>query len=494
MSEIDTISSTDLVLSIDAGTSSTRVGIWDTLGREVPGVKAQVQYLMRTTADGGVEMDADAWCAAIFETLDIAMQQARDSGIASHIRAVGISTFWHSMLVLGRNGDALSPIFSWADNRSAAIATKLRSQWDSSKLHSRTGCVLHPCFYPAKLSWLKQDRPELYKLAARFISPSEYLLKRLFGLSAVHVSISMASGTGLFNQVECRWDQEILELLQINEAILSPIATHSETAIGLLPDFAARWPELKDVPFYPAVGDGACGNIGSGCCSPDKLAINLGTSGAIRAVWDIDRDGIGDPELPRGIWRYRVDGRRAIAGAAFSDGGHVYTFMRETLNLPAQDETESAIAAMEPCNHGLTFMPFLAGERSMGWNPDSRASLLGMNLDTQPIHILRAAMEAVAMQFLTATESLKTMFPHVTKIVASGGALGHSAPWRTIFADVIGLPITFASEPEASSRGAALLALEGSGLIESIESVPARMGQTLGPDNRAHTIYLDHLI
>jgi gluconokinase len=163
--------------------------------------------------------------------------------------------------------------------------------------------------------------------------------------------------------------------------------------------------------------------------------------------------------------------------------------MTRTLQLPQGEALEQQLAGMEPCAHGLVFLPFLAGERSIGWNLDSRASLIGMNLNTRPLDILRAGLEAVALRFALASELLRGLFPSADRIVASGGALAHSPAWAQIFADALGQPITLAAEPEASSRGAALLAMEAAGSIASIEDVEARSGRTYEPNARHHDRY-----
>jgi gluconokinase len=473
-----------LILTLDMGTSSARVLLWDVQGNQVEEVHAQRRYSMHTTPDGGVEMPIEELTAYVETCLDQAIAQAGER--ASAIRAIGISTFWHSFLGLDAAGRPLTPLYSWADTRSAAVCRRLRQTLDADAIYARTGCVLHPSYYPARLVWLRETQPELYARVARWVSPSEYLFRRWFGESACRISVSMASGTGLLDQAQCVWDIETLAALNVPVEALSSIADLSEAAQGLQPEFASRWPALREVPFFPAVGDGACGNVGSGCTTPDRFAINLGTSGAIRALWREGEESA--PRIPAqkagisGLWRYRVDTRRPMLGAAFSDGGNVYLWLRCTLQLPSPEEIEAQIAAMEPGAHGLTTLPFLAGERSLGWNPDARAALLGMNLDTSPIEIVRAEMEAIAMQFASAAERLRAVFPEEKEVIASGGVFGNSPAWAQIFADALGQPLTLAEEPEASSRGAALLAMEAGGLIPDVASLPAHLGRVFLPD------------
>ncbi len=498
-----------LALSLDIGTSSTRVMLWDQRGREIDGPETngiwkQVKYQMHTTPDGGVEMPAEEFLHHVGDCLDQALAQMGDR--AGAIQCVGISAFWHSVVGLDADGTPITPIYNWADQRSAAVAQRLRRDLDAHAIHQRTGCILHSSYYPARLVWLRETQRELYDRVARWASPSEYLYGCWFGPEARQVSVSMASGTGLYNQQQCQWDTETLNELGIAPETLAPVVNLTEHAQGLQGEWAQKWPALKDAPFLPAVGDGACGNAGSGCLTPARFAINLGTSGAIRALWQEDpapvvsadhqQTTVHAPQLvtPSGLWRYRVDTRRPLMGTAFSDGGNVYQWLNRTLQLPSADELETQIAPMEPGASGLTYLPFLAGERGLGWNPDARASLIGMNWDTHPAEIVRACMEGIALRFALAAQRLRDVFPQTEEIIASGGVFSRSPAWAQIVADAIGQPLTLALEAEASSRGAALLALEGVGLLPSLTEAEARLGQTFAPNTNFHARYQEMLL
>jgi gluconokinase len=180
-------------------------------------------------------------------------------------------------------------------------------------------------------------------------------------------------------------------------------------------------------------------------------------------------------------------------GAAFSDGGLVYAWLTRTLLLPPAEALEQELARREPTGDGLLFLPFLAGERSLGWNPDATAAFAGLRLDTDPIEMARAALEAVALRFALAAQRLREVFPQTKEILASGGALGHSPAWAQIFADALGQPLILAEEPEASSRGAALLAMEAAGLRSEDEEAQARLGRAFTPDPKRQVRYQEAL-
>jgi gluconokinase len=299
-----------------------------------------------------------------------------------------------------------------------------------------------------------------------------------------------------------------------------------EPLVGLAEPFAARWPALRDVPWFPAIGDGAAANVGSGCVSPERIALTIGTTGAIRVIQndrgdrETGRQGEGEQanrslsplllvspsseRVPDGLWCYRVDRRRLLLGGATSEGGNVYAWMRDTLRLGEDNAVEQALQALPPDGHGLTVLPFLAGERSPGWAGDVRATIHGVGLNTTPSDILRAGLEAVAYRFALIferlasagvqpiadpQESASSHTSQTSQIVASGGGLLNSPTWVQIMADVLGRPVVASAEPEATSRGAALLALEALGAIDALAALPAADGDTVEPDGERHATY-----
>jgi gluconokinase len=374
------------------------------------------------------------------------------------LAAVGTSTFWHSLLGLDAEGRPVTPVYLWMDARSRASAADLRRRLDERVVQARVGTMLHWSYWPAKLKWLHDTQPRLYCSVARWVSFGEYLLQRLTAQSGV--SVSMASGTGLLDTHTCQWDAPLLQELRLDERSLSRIEALDQTA-SLRQEFASRWPALRGVPWLLALGDGACSNIGAGCTISDRVAVMIGTSGAERVVWSPP-----DPfEVPWGTWCYRVDARRAVLGGAINDGGSLFDWLRRSLRLPPLGRAEAAVAVLEPDAHGLTILPFWAGERSTGWADDARGAVVGLRLNTQPEEILRAALEAIALRLRAIDQLLLAAMPAGKEVIATGGALLHSPAWLQIVADALGRPVLASAEPEASSHGAALLAMETLGLL-----------------------------
>ncbi|HWE64112.1 MAG TPA: gluconokinase [Chloroflexota bacterium] len=478
-----------LILTIDVGTSSVRAALYDGQARAIQGLAVQEVHEMRSTPDGGVEVDADQVFQRVCTCIDRALQQAGD--LAGRIVAVAPTTFWHNVLGVAADGAAITPIYTWADTRSRAAADELRAVLDADAMHARTGCFLHPSYLPAKIRWLQGGAADLRNLRY-WLSFAELMMLRFF--AQPRCSISMASASGLLDQYSCTWDRETLAAIPLDARQLSPLDDTPQR--GLLPRFATRWPSLANAPWYPGWGDGATSNTGCGSVTRRQAALMVGTSGALRSAWRADHFTI-----PPKLWCYRIDRTRIVMGGALSNGGNLLEWLRDTLRLPcAQDGTadlrsiEQQIAGLEPDGHGLTILPFLAGERSPDWATNATGTISGLRLHTRPIDLMRAGYEAVAYRFGLIYELLCAAIPDLRAgaaqpVIASGGALLHSPTWMQMMADVLDAPVVASAVPEASSRGAALLALEALGAIAGIEAMTPPLEQTYMPNPAATARY-----
>ncbi len=394
-------------MALDVGSSSVRAVAYDEGGEAEPG-DARLAY---------DDHDADR----LVEACRAVLAQVGEGD------ALALSCFWHSLVALDAGDRPLGPVLTWRDTAGDPPAL------DPEDYHRRTGCFLHPAYWPAKLRRLADAgiRP------ARVVSFADYLLLRLTG--ELHTSVSMASGNGLYDPNRLAWDGETL------------------AAVGLDP---AQLPRVSDEPVagvYPALGDGACSNAGVGCVERGRVALTMGTSGAARVVYR------AEAATPRpGLFLYRLDERRFCEGGALSDGGNLHAWLKHTL----RDLDTGRIAERPPAAHGLVFLPFLGGERSLGWNASRRGVISGLSFATTPIDIAQAALEGVCYRFADVLDALGD----VGSVVVTGGALLANAGWVQVLADVLGRPLEVSATPEGSARGAALVTLERLGV--TIPSAP----------------------
>ncbi len=467
-----------MILALDIGTSSVRAAVYDAQGERLPDTFVKNEREIELTATGGAEIDAEKAFAQVTEAVDEVLAMA--PAAAESVEYVAMSCFWHSLVGVDKNGGAVTPVLTWADTRSKEFTGALREKLSEREIHNRTGCRFHPSYWPARLLWYREEQPEVFARADKWLSFSDYLALKLSGAAAT--SVSMASGTGIFDIRRCRWDEELLNFLGVTEEDLPTVADDDGTFQ------THHWDGLKDARWFFAIGDGAANNIGAGCVGKEKAALMIGTSGAMRVAFA----GSPPAEIPEGLWCYLIGRKRAITGGALSDGGGLYAWLKITLKIGEapenDDKIEAEIALRAPDSHGLTFMPFLMGERSTGYHENAAGAVLGLTQNTTAVEIVQAAMEAVAFRFAAIFEQLKTVCP-IEEIIASGGALRESPVWTQIIADVLGRDLELPETREASSRGAALLALETIGKIKNIEEIPTPPGRKFRFDASHHEAY-----
>lgn len=466
-----------LVVSFDAGTTSVKTLVFDQTARPVI-TTTSVGYELRTTADGGVEIEVADLFAAALSSLDQAHRSLEQLGRKPD--AMAMCTFWHSFLGVDAAGKPSSPILHLLDTRSQPMAERLKRELDEAAFHARVGTVFHPSYWPAKLLWLKQERPEWYAASRLWMSFGEYMFLELFGKA--HAATSMLSATGLWNSNAQNFDAELLAHLGLDAGQVADLNVLDQPARGLKPEYAERWPLFAEIPWFPSIGDGAANNIGCGSSRPNEFALMVGTTGAMRAVFE--RPSI---EIPKGLWCYRLDPKRFVLGGALSNGGKVFEWVAERFVMPA--DWEQQLTKVEPGSHGLTILPLFAGERSTKWRADARGAITGLNLNTTTVEILAASLESVALRFRLLYDILADRIGAPERVIATGEALRKSTVWTQMMADALGRPVVASMEKETSARGAAMLALERIGAVADLKEIPSATGETYEPRAQYAEVY-----
>jgi gluconokinase len=470
------------ILALDIGTSSVRALLFDSKGTTIPNACSQHTYSLTTSNEGEVSVDAAKLVDLVAQCIDEVLASA--GHLASDIKAVATDTFWHTLVGVDASDRPVMPLLTWEDTRPASAAAELRTQLDENAIHERNGVRIHASYWPAKLRWLATEQQELFKRTAQWLSFGEYMHRQFLGRSVC--SLSMASGTGMLVTRTQSWDTELQKVLGVRDDQLPELGDLQDSIIGLKPEFAQRWPALQNVPWFPAIGDGATANVGSGCATTENWAITIGTSSAIRVV-------VSPDIVPsQGLWLYLLDHKRGLLGGALSEGGNIFAWLASTLKLPRLAEADSLVAAMPPAEHGLTVLPMISGERSPGWHSDACLTITGINSHTSPLMLLRASLESLVYQLAEIYDQLNLALEKLEiapTLIGSGGAMLSSKTLQEIIADTLNAPLYPLLEHEASARGSALLALEALGLIHDIAHVPVELESSVLPDEARHTIY-----
>lgn len=452
------------VLALDIGSSSVRSALFDHRGIRQPETTASRKYSIRYSADGAAELDPAVLLrstrACVMETLRA--PAASSSLQRGEIVAVSGSAFWHGLLGLDRAEHPVTPVFTWADSRSKADAIALRHELDERQMQLRTGCMLRAQFWPAKLRWLRRVERTLFRRVTRWASPACWIFRELFGVDVA--SRSMASGTGLYNLKDRSWDLELCGIVAVRPEQLDSLDERGSVETGPA--------QLRNAEIFAALGDGAASNLGSGADHDGVIAINLGTSGAVRTVVPHQMRRSFAP----GLFRYVVDDQRDVIGGAISNAGNLHQWCLRELRISAA-AAERALSRRAAADDLLTVLPFWVDERAPTWPETVRGTIIGLAQTTTAADILRASATSSFYRLAEIFERLQSSSTSSRQIVVSGGILRSRASLR-ILADCIGHDIHICPEQESSLRGAALLALRKLGM----KPAPLQLGAVVRCD------------
>ena len=441
-----------IALAIDIGSSSVRVMAYTALGESLPAIAVQQQYTPTLTIEGGAEFDPTKLRDAVFACLDHVVTQLTAAKL--DVYAVGIDTFATNLFGVDSADQPITPLYLWNDTRSRAYTDP--PGVDSMAAYERTGAPFHVSYWLPRLRWLKDTQPDLFGKVTRWLSIGEWLHETLFGVK--QVSTSLAAWTGLLNRHTGAWDAELIQASGITTDYLSPI---SDQPLGTLIDpFAKRWPSILHAIWRPAIADGYAANVGCGTTTPDRASLTIGTSGALRVIVPSVPNNV-----PHGLFCYKLNADTSLIGGAVSNAGNIFAWLAQTLKLSG-DPFDHDTA---PGSHGLTVLPYWAGERSPGWHDSAKATITGITLATTPADIGRASLEAVLYQIARIDDLLGQALPRKPDLIAAGGVLAHSPGWAQVTADILGRPVALCADPQTTARGTALLAFG----TQSTDPLPA---------------------
>ncbi len=444
-----------LILALDIGTSSTRTALFDETAQRLVETTAQQSYALITSSSGEAELDPAVLLSAVRLCLEETLQTYRDDAQlrGRKIIGVGVSCFWHSLIGCNASGEPLTNIITWADSRCREDAADLREKLSEKKIHASTGCMLRASFWPAKLTWLRRTQRKLFQQVAQWMSPAEWLQLKLGG--DANCALGMATGTGLFDPSKLKWHAPMLETCRVEASKFRRLSDEPASIGG---ELAKQFPELRGVPWFPGIGDGATSNLGSGATRPGFAAINVGTSAALRVM----RQGT-KARAPFGLFCYRVDAERYLVGGAVSNAGNLRAWCLRELSLPDAETIEERLAADPGPTHRLAVLPFWTAERAPFWNEDDRGAIHGITQHTTAIDLLQAITEATYHRLALIAEPLLANEKRAPKIIVSGGIQKSPASVQRL-ANVLGQAVYPNDEPEASIRGAAIYVLEKLGV------------------------------
>lgn len=468
--------SADLILAIDQGTTNTKALLVDATGRVLQ--RASVPNLVTYPQPGWAEQSATTLIEGVQQVIaDVVAKHGGADGIAG----LAISNQRESIVVWdAATGEPIGPCIIWQCRRSAAKCEALRSKGHAELIEERTGLALDPLFPAGKIAWLLDAVPSARQRAERGElragTVDSWLLWQLTG-GAVHASDhSNASRTQLFDTASLRWDEELAGLFDVPLSLL-PQVRASDSEFGRVAASATALP--PGVPIRAMIGDSHAALFGHGVRTPGTVKATYGTGTSLMTL--TPRRVRSAHGLSGTIaWSTAAGVAHALEGN-ISVSGQAAAFMAQLLGV-GDVAALSALAAED--SNGVAFVPALVGLGAPHWRADARGTVTGLSLGTEPRHLARAAIEAIAFQvadvFAAMQQDLGT---DLSELRADGGA-SQNALLMQFQADLIGRPVTASTAPEVSALGAAALAFEGLGIAASMTDAGKRFAPQMDEARR----------
>lgn len=469
----------EYILGIDIGTGSTKavaVGV-DHIAFE----SSQYFYPTNAPHTGYSEQDPELiWNAFVQSIKEVV------SKLGTNPIAISLSSAMHSVIAVDEVGNALAPMMTWADSRSIAVAERLLSSAVGMELYTLTGTPIHSMSPLCKLIWIRENDPQLFKKAFKFISIKEYIWYRLF--HAFECDHSIASCTGMMEVEKLIWSEKALSTIGIHSTRLSDLVPTTY----LRRDFKATevLPFLENgTPFIIGASDGCLANLGTGAANFGTAALTIGTSGALRVAADhavFNKNAM--------TFSYRLDEYIFINGGPINNGGialkwHLKNlFDTEELTEKNYETALGSIESIKPGAEGLIFLPYLQGERAPIWDSKSCGTFFGIGLKHHSPHFTRAVIEGVCFALNDVLQELIASGQQIDQLNVSGGFVS-SRSWLQILADITGKKLLLASTEDASAVGAAYLAVKALGQSSSYPLPNHGEGIIIIPNEINHLAY-----
>jgi xylulokinase/glycerol kinase len=461
----------DLVASVDIGTSGCKVLFFNPFGKPVS--SGFVAYLNRQIAPDRVEQDPEVW----WDAVSIASKQALE-GIPypERVKAVAITGQRASAIPVDGEGKPLRPAIQTQDKRSTPQCDNIRRSLGEEEIYQRTGLIIDPYFVAPKILWIKDEEPAVFARTHKFLTVQDLVVHHLCGEFAI--DFSQASRTMLFNIASKGWDSRILEGLGIPLEKL-PRLYPSGSVVGELTRKAAKATGLREgIPVVAAGGDQPCAALGIGAVEPHILSATTGTGTYVlaprsRPELDPQRRFLCSCHVLADLWA--IEAGILVTGAALpwflknfyrveGEEGDPYSALEEMAR-------ESPIGAK-----GLLFIPHFAGSASPYWNAKARGCLHGLTMGHTRGDVARSLVEGIFLEVKKNIDLLSASGEKGMEVRVSGGVT-RSDFFNQLQADIYGCIFRRARE-ETTSLGAAILAGTAVGWYGSIwESLRGMLGR-----------------
>jgi xylulokinase len=451
--------SRDLILAQDLGTSAVKTSLVSTRGVVVDSASTQVKTTRGAT--GHSEQDPESWWESVVGNTRTLL--SREEGLASRIAAIGVTGHMLGAVLLDRHGQPLRPALMHSDARASEEAEWIRGQFGEDRLYRQTGCVLDSRAPVAKLLWLHRHEPGVLRGASAVLQSKDFLVHRLIR-GPFTTDFSDASHAMLLDLNSRTYADQLLREIGVLPGQLPELHAGTDAVGGLAEEPARVLGLASGIPVVAGAGDGSSASVGAGAVLPGTAYCCLGSTAWIAVP---GKEPHRDPR--RRVFNITsAGGKTEDCFGTVQSAGATVSWAVESFGAAGFDDLERALASVPPGAEGLTFLPYLDGERSPLWDDQARGVLFGISHRHTRAHLLRASAEGVAYALRSVLEVMLEHQP-IPELRLVGGAF-RSPGWQALLADVLGIAVVpvDVSPEDATSLGAALIAGVGTGLLQSM--------------------------
>ena len=459
-------------IGIDLGTSACKLLLVDEKGQILNEVTKE--YPLEFPKPGWSQQAPEDWKKAVMEGVPELLKGFDGAQVAG----IGAGGQMHGLVVLDENDDVIRPAILWNDGRTAKQVDYLNGEITKEKLSKLTANIAFAGFTAPKILWMQENEPENFKKIAKIMLPKDYVNYILTGVHCC--DYSDASGMLLLDVEHKCWSKEMLDICGVSEAQMPKLFESYEVVGTVLPEVAKALGIPATAKVVGGAGDNAAAAVGTGVVGSGGCNISLGTSGTIFISSD----------------KFGVDPNNALHAFAHADGGwHLMGCMLSAAScnkwlcdeiLKTKDYAAEQVDITEEKlgNNHVYFLPYLMGERSPINDTNARGTFIGMTMDTSRSDLVQAVLEGVAFAIRDSFEVAKSLGIAIPTTKICGG--GSKSPlWRTIFANVLGIPLELVKTEQGPGYGGAMLAMVGCGLYETVQAAAdalVEVASTVQPD------------
>ena len=461
-----------LYIGIDLGTSAVKLLLMDGEGA-VRNIVSK-EYPLEFPHPGWSQQAPEDWKKAVLEGIP-ELLRGFDAG---QVAGIGAGGQMHGLVALDEHDNVIRPAILWNDGRTAKEVDYLNETVGREKLSQYTANIAFAGFTAPKILWMRENEPDNFARIAKIMLPKDYIN---YILTGVHCTdYSDASGMLLLDVEHKCWSKPMLDICGITEAQMPKLFESYESVGTLKPEIANALGLPESVVVCAGAGDNAAAAVGTGVVGAGGCNISLGTSGTI--FISSDKFGV-DPHNALHAFAH-ADGGYHLMGCMLSAASCNKWLMEDIFKTEDYNREQAPITPDKLGNNHVYFLPYLMGERSPLNDTNARGCLIGMSMDTTRADLTQAVLEGVSFAIRDSFEVARSLGVEIPRSMICGG--GAKSPlWRTMLANVLGIPLDLPQTEQGPGYGGALLAMVACGAYPSVQAACnalVRVAQTVEPD------------